>query len=320
MLGPHVVGQRIVVRRVLRGETGPSGGPALTDLLGTCPSWTATSCVVQPENGAPVEIALADIVSGKPVPPRPSVRHRVSPLEAQTRSHGDVGGPRHRRRRRLGAAALGDLAGTPRQLRCSPSSPRASRTTTSASSTGTPSRTGRPIAAVLPDSPRRRSSSAAGGGRRATTPTPSSSWPAWHACAAPSPGRRRHRGRGLRRSRRRPPGRRPDRRPGLGVATFDRDWVGLRTIEVAPDRRRQGLGRRVVAALLEWGAEQGATTAYLQVLGDNAPALGLYEGSAHRAPPLPLPGTRGLSRRAATRRARSRSGLGFLQTTVSLGM
>src|SRR6478609_6538225 len=86
LLGPHVVGQRVVVRRVLRGETGPSGGPAMTDVLGVCTAWGDGRCVVAPEAGPPVEIAIADIVSGKPVPPRPSVRHRVSPLEAQTRS------------------------------------------------------------------------------------------------------------------------------------------------------------------------------------------------------------------------------------------
>ena len=82
-LGPHVVGQRVVVRRVLPGETGPSGGPAMTDLLGVCTSWGDGVCVIAPEEGEPVTIRLADIVSGKPVPPRPSVRHRVSPLRAQ---------------------------------------------------------------------------------------------------------------------------------------------------------------------------------------------------------------------------------------------
>ena len=39
LLGPHVVGQRVVVRHVLRGETGPTGGPALTDVLGVCLAW-----------------------------------------------------------------------------------------------------------------------------------------------------------------------------------------------------------------------------------------------------------------------------------------
>ena len=86
-LGAHVVGQRIVVRRVLPGETGPSGGPAMTDQLGTCVSWGDGRCVVRPDDGGPdVTIALADIVSGKPVPPRPSVRHRVSAQEAQLRA------------------------------------------------------------------------------------------------------------------------------------------------------------------------------------------------------------------------------------------
>ncbi|MGZ4447996.1 MAG: GNAT family N-acetyltransferase, partial [Nocardioides sp.] len=71
-----------------------------------------------------------------------------------------------------------------------------------------------------------------------------------------------------------------------GVAAYDRDWVGFRSIEVAPDARRRGLGLAVMAALLEWGAERGARTAYLQVLGDNAPALALYAGlgfSTHHA-------------------------------------
>ena len=62
-----------------------------------------------------------------------------------------------------------------------------------------------------------------------------------------------------------------------GFAAYADDWVGFRGVEVAPEHRRQGLGRVVMAALLEWGAEQGATTAYLQVLGHNTPALELYE-------------------------------------------
>jgi N-acetylglutamate synthase len=66
--------------------------------------------------------------------------------------------------------------------------------------------------------------------------------------------------------------------PGArGFAAYADDWVGFRGIEVAPEHRRQGLARTVMAALLEWGAERGATTAYLQVLGHNAPALALYE-------------------------------------------
>ena len=45
-----MVGQRIVVRRILPGETGPSGGPALTDVLGVCLSWADGTCVVQRED------------------------------------------------------------------------------------------------------------------------------------------------------------------------------------------------------------------------------------------------------------------------------
>src|SRR3954465_13723149 len=81
-LGPHCVGRRGVVRRVLPGLSGPSGGPAMTDLLGVVETWGSTSTRVRAEDGTVTEIALADIVSGKPVPPRPSVRLRVSAEQA----------------------------------------------------------------------------------------------------------------------------------------------------------------------------------------------------------------------------------------------
>ena len=75
-LGPHVVGARVVVRRRLPGETGPSGGPAMTDVVGTCLRWSDAECVVQPETGPAVTIPLRLIVSGKPVPPRALRRRR----------------------------------------------------------------------------------------------------------------------------------------------------------------------------------------------------------------------------------------------------
>ena len=63
-----------------------------------------------------------------------------------------------------------------------------------------------------------------------------------------------------------------------GVAACADDWVGFRSIEVDPAERGGRLGLLVMAELLEWGAERGATTAYLQVLGDNARAHALYVG------------------------------------------
>ena len=85
-LGPHCVGLRVVVRSVLRGRQGPSGGPALTDVLGVMESWTDTTTTVRREDGTVVEVARADVVAGKPVPPRPSVRLRVPVAYAEQRA------------------------------------------------------------------------------------------------------------------------------------------------------------------------------------------------------------------------------------------
>jgi hypothetical protein len=56
----------VVIRRLVPGEVGPSGGPALTDAVGICTSWGEAACVVETKRG-PVEIPLELIVSGKPL-------------------------------------------------------------------------------------------------------------------------------------------------------------------------------------------------------------------------------------------------------------
>ena len=279
MLGPHVVGQRVVVRRVLPGETGPSGGPALTDVLGTCLSWADGTCVVQKEDGTTVTIALADVVSGKPVPPRPTTRHRDSAREAQLRALALWPG--------LKTEQLGAWL-----LRYSPASTaRRSRSVLAMEPSGVEddveqvvafyaTRTGRPIAAVLPDS--EEDALFRGHGWALESHDADTLFQIAGVAAA-----------------RRSVVSRQDfvlpRSPitydeqdqlvtvrigdlATGVAAYADDWVGFRSIEVSPEHRRQGLALAVMDALLEWGAERGATTAYLQVLGDNAPALALYEG------------------------------------------
>jgi ribosomal protein S18 acetylase RimI-like enzyme len=63
-----------------------------------------------------------------------------------------------------------------------------------------------------------------------------------------------------------------------GDAALDGSWLGVHSMVTDPSYRRQGFARRVLAALAGWGAEQGATTLWLHVETDNAPAIALYEG------------------------------------------
>ncbi len=269
-----------MVRRVLPGETGPSGGPAMTDVLGICTAWGDGVCVVTPTSGGDaVTIRIADIVSGKPVPPRPSPRLRVDPREAQVRAFA-----------LFSDLAVAPVPGPSGWLLRSSATATARRANSVLAFPGGGAyderdvaavdahyaRLGKPaVAAVLGESPEREFLRGLGWvpeshdadthfqlgsvarARRAVTGADTSSVAVTiggGVATAVIPG------------------------AAQGVAAYADDWVGFRGIEVEPEHRRRGLARAIMAALLEWGAERGATTAYLQVLGHNAPALALYDG------------------------------------------
>lgn len=73
-----------------------------------------------------------------------------------------------------------------------------------------------------------------------------------------------------------------DRVDALALAVVDAELVGLFEVMTAPDQRRQGLARALMAELLRWGKKQSATTGWLAVEAGNLPALRLYQGLGFR--------------------------------------
>ncbi|MCW2867635.1 MAG: family N-acetyltransferase [Marmoricola sp.] len=318
-LGPHVVGVRVVVRRRVPGETGPTGGPALTDVLGTCESWTPAAdgtharVVVRREDGGLVEIDSRDIVSGKPVPPRPSRHRHLSPADADRRAA-----------RGWPAAEVEPLApGGGWELRAAGGFSSRANSVLAVGDPGLPleqavarvgswysSRGLLPRAHVLggehTEPATVRAFAAAGWSAYEETLLMLAPVPrvlrALHARALdPGDGQVRHAttvgaawlATDERAARFGPAARRVleggdvdlvtvhDPSGGAvvarGRASLDGDWVGISCLWTAPDRRRTGLGGVVLAELLDRAAEQGATTAYLQVVVGNASARATYE-------------------------------------------
>jgi ribosomal protein S18 acetylase RimI-like enzyme len=64
---------------------------------------------------------------------------------------------------------------------------------------------------------------------------------------------------------------------GVGLGVCEGRYIGLFDLVVDPGYRKQGIGEGLVRSLVQWGAEQGAEVAYLQVLSDNLPAISLYK-------------------------------------------
>jgi ribosomal protein S18 acetylase RimI-like enzyme len=68
-----------------------------------------------------------------------------------------------------------------------------------------------------------------------------------------------------------------DREPAaLGLGVLEGGWLGVFCMATLPVFRRRGMATAVLRRLAEWGKEQGATAAYLQVMEENAAACALY--------------------------------------------
>jgi GNAT superfamily N-acetyltransferase len=301
-LGPHVVGTRVVVRRLVRGEQGPTGGPAFTDVLGICEAWADGVAVVRRDDGERIVIETADIVSGKPVPPRASRASRLPIDEVERRAAAML---RPRDEVSLGEWLMRHDDGTLKRAN-------------SVLTTGDP---GRPLDEALDAvrafyserSARPRLQVVVGSSIEAAVtthgwwPAPEDGPPAQARLGSVAQVSRRlgRRGGVVRREHHLHPAWfledvSPDvfeqrrrllegeqvafasveydgRAVAQGRAVFIDDWVAITGLGVHAGHRRRGLATTIVTDLVAWAGETGASMLLVQVLEDNEPALGLYD-------------------------------------------
>lgn len=298
------VGQRVIVRRLLPGETGPSGGPAMTDVLGILGAYDDSHLVVEREDGERVSIPQTDLVTGKPIPPRPAARMRITAEELQRICAAGWCAP--------DAEPLGDwllraasgftgransvlLVGDPGIAL----QPALQRVESFYGERGLP-----PLAQVVegsrhwdelrdlgwgearPEASRAAVQVASVARARRTMPAvsgaadvalldePDDDWLRVYGRTARHPASVvrgvLNSGNAVVFAQVGSP------TVAVGRAVVTGDWLGIYAVEVCADHRGRGLGSAVVSSLLSWGASLGAMSAYLQTRDDNAAAHRLF--------------------------------------------
>jgi N-acetylglutamate synthase len=250
-----------------------------TDVLGTCTAWGADTLTVERDGHGPVVIALATVVTGKPVPPRASVRSRVPAREVEehigalwatteTEPLGDwllrASPPHGGRLRRRGNSALAmdepglDWADAADAVRAF----YAARDQAAYIQVQRGSRVEQALAPL-------GFSSLGDGDAHAQLASVARALRSVRAVAPDVPGE-------------------VDETEAAATATLDGgtatgrgvlsgDWLLVEGLLVDEGHRRRGLATAMLAELLDWGASRGATTAMLHVETGNAGAIALYE-------------------------------------------
>jgi ribosomal protein S18 acetylase RimI-like enzyme len=65
------VGQRVVIRSFVPDQLGPTGGPAMTDVVGLLQAYDGVAAVVRRRDGTSTRVPVTQIVAAKTVPPAP---------------------------------------------------------------------------------------------------------------------------------------------------------------------------------------------------------------------------------------------------------
>ncbi|GAA3514349.1 GNAT family N-acetyltransferase [Aeromicrobium panaciterrae] len=292
------VGARVVVRH-LAGGTGPSGGPALNDVVGRVLGVDDSTVTVQRRDGRTAIVALADIVTWKVVPDRPLRRRRARDVDTEELTRITSRGWPPIESQRLGdweLRAAGRFTGRANSVAVH-GSPGVELTDALERVEAFYAERDQPaLAQVVTGSAHDTALAAAGwtpmddyhGGavvQVADLDPAYAADPAARIADSVDAEWLSHYGRVNDPVSARAVLEGPaqvafvsigDPIVAIGRVVVTGEWAGISCVEVDPEVRRQGLAKRVVDTSLAWAVEHGADKAYLQTMRANTAAIALY--------------------------------------------